>query len=485
MHAGLFLFTKKEFSNLMSSLKFRDLPAGSKSLVLIEFFCFAGALLLSLYLNNLFYFVAYDIESIALNVLFIHAVVFSLMVQLSCLAMGLYNSKLRENLRGVMRRLLVSVVIGFFIVSLLNPIYGGSALAIELLAMASFISFFIVSALRYLTLRIDFFGFNKRNILVLGGGERASIIERRMRRDVDRQDFFMHGFVVLNGDADYGIINENIIKLDTSLVNYALEHQIDEIVVANDERRENLPVDELFACKIRGVEITEILDFIERETGQIAVNLIYPSWVIYSNGFASSNHLRNTLEWIFNAGMGFILLMVTWPIMLMTTLLIKLDEGLKAPVFYSQERVGVDGQAFSIIKFRSMRLDAEKNGAQMASENDDRTTRIGKFIRKYRIDELPQIYNVMLGEMGFVGPRPERPEFVQQLIKNIPYYNERHNVKPGLTGWAQLKYPYGATENDSLEKLKYDLYYIKHRSFMLDLLILIRTVEIILFGKGR
>ena len=485
MHAGLFLFTKKEFSNLMSSLKFRDLPAGSKSLVLIEFFCFAGALLLSLYLNNLFYFVAYDIESIALNVLFIHAVVFSLMVQLSCLAMGLYNSKLRENLRGVMRRLLVSVVIGFFIVSLLNPIYGGSALAIELLAMASFISFFIVSALRYLTLRIDFFGFNKRNILVLGGGERASIIERRMRRDVDRQDFFMHGFVVLNGDADYGIINENIIKLDTSLVNYALEHQIDEIVVANDERRENLPVDELFACKIRGVEITEILDFIERETGQIAVNLIYPSWVIYSNGFASSNHLRNTLEWIFNAGMGFILLMVTWPIMLMTTLLIKLDEGLKAPVFYFQERVGVDGQAFSIIKFRSMRLDAEKNGAQMASENDDRTTRIGKFIRKYRIDELPQIYNVMLGEMGFVGPRPERPEFVQQLIKNIPYYNERHNVKPGLTGWAQLKYPYGATENDSLEKLKYDLYYIKHRSFMLDLLILIRTVEIILFGKGR
>ena len=485
MHAGLFLFTKKEFSNLMSSLKFRDLPAGSKSLVLIEFFCFAGALLLSLYLNNLFDFFAYDIESIALNVLFIHAVVFSLMVQLSCLAMGLYNSKLRENLRGVMRRLLVSVVIGFFIVSLLNPIYGGSALAIELLAMASFISFFIVSALRYLTLRIDFFGFNKRNILVLGGGERASIIERRMRRDVDRQDFFMHGFVVLNGDADYGIINENIIKLDTSLVNYALEHQIDEIVVANDERRENLPVDELFACKIRGVEITEILDFIERETGQIAVNLIYPSWVIYSNGFASSNHLRNTLEWIFNAGMGFILLMVTWPIMLMTTLLIKLDEGLKAPVFYSQERVGVDGQAFSIIKFRSMRLDAEKNGAQMASENDDRTTRIGKFIRKYRIDELPQIYNVMLGEMGFVGPRPERPEFVQQLIKNIPYYNERHNVKPGLTGWAQLKYPYGATENDSLEKLKYDLYYIKHRSFMLDLLILIRTVEIILFGKGR
>ena len=384
-----------------------------------------------------------------------------------------------------MRRLLVSVAIGFFIVSLINPFYGSGSLAIELLATSSLISLVIASGVRYLTLQIDFFGFNKRNVLVLGAGERASIIEKRMRRDVDRQGFFMHGFVIMNGDTENGIVNENRITLTSSLVNYALEHQIDEIVVANDERRENLPVDELFACKIRGVEVTEILDFIERETGQIAVNLIYPSWVIYSNGFASANHLRNTLDWVFNATMGFFLFLVTWPVMLITALLIKLDEGFKAPIFYSQERVGLDGQAFSIVKFRSMRIDAEKNGAQMASENDDRTTKIGKFIRKYRIDELPQIFNVMRGDMGFVGPRPERPQFVQNLIKNIPYYNERHNVKPGLTGWAQLKYPYGATEDDSLEKLKYDLYYIKHRSFMLDLLILVRTVEIVLFGKGR
>ena len=469
----------------MSSPKFRDLSAGSKSLVLIEFLCFSSALLLSAYLNSAFELISHKVEHVAVNILFIHAIVFALVVQLSSLAMGLYNSKLRENFRGVVRRLLVSVAIGFFIASLINPFYGQGALAIELLAISSAMSLFFASVVRYITLQIDFFGFNKRNVLVLGAGERASIIEKRMRRDVDRQGFFMHGFVVMNGDADDGIINENRITLDGSLVNYALEHEIDEIVVANDERRNNLPVDELFACKIRGVEVTEILDFIERETGQIAVNLIYPSWVIYSNGFASANHLRNTLDWVFNASMGFILLILTWPVMLITSILIKLDEGMKAPIFYFQERVGLDGQAFNIIKFRSMRIDAEKNGAQMASENDDRTTKIGKFIRKYRIDELPQIYNVMRGDMGFVGPRPERPEFVQQLIKNIPYYNERHNVKPGLTGWAQLKYPYGATEEDSLEKLKYDLYYIKHRSFMLDLLILIRTVEIVLFGKGR
>ncbi len=469
----------------MSSSKFRDLSAGSKSLVLIEFFCFAGALILSIYLNDAFHFIMHDMQHVAMDVFFIHAVVFAFVTQLSSLSMGLYNSKLRESFRGVARRLLVSVAIGFFIMSLINPFYGSGALSIELLAMASLISLILASVVRYFTFQIDFFGFNKRNILVLGAGERASIIEKRMRRDVDRQGFFMHGFVMMNGDAKSGIINENIIQLEGSLVNYALEHQIDEIVVANDERRENLPVDELFACKIRGVEITEILDFIEHETGQIAVNLIYPSWVIYSNGFASANHLRNTLDWVFNASMGFALLMLTWPVMLITSILIKLDEGFKAPIFYFQERVGLDGQGFNIIKFRSMRIDAEKNGAQMASENDDRTTKIGKFIRKYRIDELPQIYNVMRGEMGFVGPRPERPEFVQQLIKNIPYFNERHNVKPGLTGWAQLKYPYGATEEDSLEKLKYDLYYIKHRSFLLDLLILIRTVEIVLFGKGR
>ena len=183
--------------------------------------------------------------------------------------------------------------------------------------------------------------------------------------------------------------------------------------------------------------------------------------------------------------MACIVLLVLWPVMLITALAIKFEEGIRAPIFYYQDRVGLDGRVFQIIKFRSMRTDAEAEGAVWAVTNDTRTTRIGNFIRKYRIDELPQIYNVLCGDMGFVGPRPERPEFVQDLIRAIPYYNERHNVKPGLTGWAQLKYPYGASEEDSQEKLKYDLYYIKHRSFLLDLNILLRTVEIVLFGKGR
>ncbi|PHR83626.1 MAG: sugar transferase [Colwellia sp.] len=467
----------------MSSPKFRDLPLASKTLIIIEFILLAVALPSTLYLNDLISFVR--VIPITDNYLLVYALVFALLNQLSSLALGLYNSKLRVNFRGVIRRLLMCVAVTFFMLTMINPFYGEHILPIEILALASLVSFIVISLFRYFTFQVDFFGFNKRVVLVLGAGERASIIETRMRRNVDRQNFSVHGYIIMDGDLEEGIKEETRISLEGSLVNYALEHGIDEIVVASDERRNNLPVDELFACKIRGVEITEILDFIERETGQIAVNLIYPSWVIYSNGFASVNYLRNSLDWIFNAVMAIVLFIITWPVMLITIMLMKLDEGLRAPIFYFQERVGVDGEPFKIIKFRSMRLDAEKFGAQMASEDDPRITRIGNYLRKYRIDELPQMYNVIRGDMGFVGPRPERPEFVQSLIKNIPYYNERHNVKPGLTGWAQLKYPYGATEADSLEKLKYDLYYIKHRSFLLDLLILVRTVEIVLFGKGR
>ncbi|WP_019028752.1 TIGR03013 family XrtA/PEP-CTERM system glycosyltransferase [Colwellia piezophila] len=467
----------------MYSSAFRDLSAGSKSLIVIEQIIFVGALLLTVYLNERLKI--FELKAIPFSYLFIYAVIFALLNQLSALALGLYNSKLRESFRGIFRRMLVCVSVAFVAAAIINLLFGPYFLPIELLVIASFISVTVISCFRYFTFKVDFFGLGKRKILIMGSGERASIIEKRMRRDVDRQDFTVHSFIIMNGDSPGGIQHETQLSIEGSLVDYALAHGIDEIVVANDERRNNLPVDELFACKIRGVEITEILDFIERETGQIAVNLIYPSWVIYSNGFASNNHLRNTFDWFFNAVLALVLLLITWPVMVCTVFCIKLSEGLNAPIFYSQERVGLDGEPFNIFKFRSMRLDAEKDGAQMACENDNRITTVGLYLRKYRIDELPQIWNILHGHMGFVGPRPERPQFVQGLIKSIPYYNERHNVKPGLTGWAQLKYPYGVTEEDSLEKLKYDLYYIKHRSFLLDLLILIRTVEVILFGKGR
>ncbi|MCJ8321068.1 MAG: sugar transferase, partial [Colwellia sp.] len=258
----------------MSSPKFQDLSAGSKSLVIIDFIIFAAALTFAISTNNSLYYVKMPL--IENSTLVIFSLAFALVVQLSSLSLGLYNSKLRESFRGIIRRLLLAIAIGLSIISLLNSLYSEQPLPLEVLVVSSVFSFVFSGIFRYVTFKFDFFGLNKRKVLVLGSGERAVIIEQRLRRDVDRQNFHVHGFVVMNGDSEQGIVNENLISLDTSLVSYAIEHDIDEIVVANDERRNNLPVDELFACKIRGVEITEILDFIERETGQIAVNLIYP-----------------------------------------------------------------------------------------------------------------------------------------------------------------------------------------------------------------
>ncbi|MEZ5529316.1 MAG: TIGR03013 family PEP-CTERM/XrtA system glycosyltransferase [Porticoccaceae bacterium] len=469
----------------MTKTNFRDLSVGYKILTVVEFCLYVGSIYFSLFLNKVFNWS--DQPALEGNITAIYAIIFSLLILLTSLSLGLYNPRMRENFRSILRRVLISVTMGSAEFTLCTSLLLDLQPFTTEIVISSALLCLVLSCLtRYLAAHFDLLGFNKAHVLVLGSGERASIIEKRMRRKVDRHGFILKGFVVMSGDSPDGIQKEKRITLEKgALLSFVLENGIDEIVVACDERRNNLPVDELFSCKIRGISIVDILDFIERETGQIAVNLIYPSWVIYSNGFASTHYLRNGLDWIFNASMALIVLLVAWPAMLITILAIKLEEGLKAPIFYSQERVGQDGRIFRIVKFRSMRTDAESNGAVWATANDSRTTRVGNFIRKYRIDELPQIYNVFRGDMGFVGPRPERPEFVQNLIRNIPYYNERHNVKPGLTGWAQLKYPYGSSDQDALEKLKYDLYYIKHRSFLLDLNILLRTVEVVLFGKGR
>ena len=381
---------------------------------------------------------------------------------------------------------MLAYAIAYFVVSAIALFADIYRFESTLLACAAFISLVAITLLRLWAQQVDFLGIGKRRILVLGSGKRASIIEKRMRRAVDRQNFQLIGFIKMVGDCEESIQKEARFDLQgESLVSFAKRHRADEIIVACDERRGNLPTDELFASKIRGINIIEILDFIERETGQVAVNLIYPSWVIYSDGFSSAHHLRNSLDWLLNALFGFIVFVATLPIMLITVIAIKLEDGINAPIFYFQERLGLDGTPFRIVKFRSMSVDAEKDGAEWSTHNDNRVTRIGAFLRRYRIDELPQLYNVLQGDMGFVGPRPERPEFIRDLSKSIPYYKQRLNVKPGLTGWAQLKYPYGATEEDALQKLHFDLYYIKHRSILLDLHILIRTAEVVLFGKGR
>lgn len=428
--------------------------------------------------------------AVTTDLILANAVLFAAVVMLCALSVGLYDQKLRESHSGVIKRVLITlvfsalllegVIFNLFPYLHISGLYLVITLALALCSLSGF-----RAAFHY----YDITRISRRRVLVLGAGERASIIERRMRRDVDKKFIEIVGFAQIEGDIASSIPAEKLVNFDykQSLFQYAVDHRIDQIVIACDERRSMLPVEHLFKCKTCGIEVVEILDFIERETGQIAVNLIYPSWVIYGNGFSLNHRFKTNLDYKLNLVLALGMLLITWPVMLITALLIYLEDGRKtgAPIFYRQIRVGVDGKLFNILKFRSMGVNAEANGAQYASKNDHRVTRVGKYIRKYRIDELPQLLNVMKGEMGFVGPRPERPEFVSELEKAIPYYSQRHNVKPGLTGWAQLKYPYGATAEDSMEKLKFDLYYIKHRSLLLDLVILIRTVEIVLFGKGR
>ncbi len=430
-------------------------------------------------------------ESVSLEKLMANSALFTCSILVFSLSVGLYEAKLRETFRGIIRRIVVSVGLTFCLVELLSRVlFNDLIMASYFLPTASCATIIALIIFRYFTNRLGLLGLGKTRIVILGAGERSAIIEKRMRRDVDRIGFELVGFIPIPGDnREDGIKKEKIIhvKVDNHFLKFIEDNEIEEIVIACDQRRGTLPVEVLFESRLRGIEVTELLDFMERETGQIVVNLMYPSWVIYSNGFQSQNYLRDALDYSLNAFLAAVVFLFVWPVMLFTAFVIFLEDGRKAGVsiLYKQERVGLNGKLFKIIKFRSMKPDAERTGAKWASKNDDRVTRIGRFIRKYRIDELPQLINIFKGEMAFIGPRPERPHFVEQLVREVPYYNQRHNVKPGLAGWAQLNYPYGASVEDSMEKLKFDLYYVKHQSLLLDCLILIRTLEVVLFGKGR
>ena len=279
-----------------------------------------------------------------------------------------------------------------------------------------------------------------------------------------------------------------LVEPQGTLLEFSRKRKVQEIIVAVDERRRSgqnsFPLEELLDCKLDGIAVIDDLTFLERESGQLDIRTMSPGWLVFSDGFSFS-FMRDLLERGFDVVASLLLLLLTWPLMLLAVLAIKLEEGLRAPIIYSQERVGFGGRIFRVHKFRSMRVDAEKDGkARWAQKNDSRVTRTGQFIRNTRIDELPQIFNVLKGEMSFVGPRPERPQFVEELAQQIPYYRERHRVKPGITGWAQLCYPYGASVEDAEQKLTYDLYYIKNHSLIFDLYILVRTVEVILLGTG-
>ena len=320
-------------------------------------------------------------------------------------------------------------------------------------------------------------------ILIVGSGTFAVEVAREM---LERPDagYRIAGFV--GNDPELlgkSLINPRVIGLTSELDEVVRREGIDRIIVAMGERRGQLPTDELLQLSLAGtVNIEEGASFYERVTGRVSLNMIRPSWLIFSSRGRQariSGITRNIVHRIVALIGG----LFSLPIAIVTAILIKLDS--RGPVLYKQERVGKNGGSLTVMKFRSMRTDAEQAGPVWASEDDDRTTRVGKIIRKLRIDEIPQFWNIIRGDMDFVGPRPERPHFVSQLAQEIPYYAQRHLIAPGLTGWAQIKYPDGASVEDARQKLQYDLYYIKNQSLMLDAIILFETIKIILFGRGR
>lgn len=413
--------------------------------------------------------------------LVVQGLVFASVLIISLMALGLYQARLREGLLGYLLRISASYLLATVALALLFYLFPDLFLGRATLILSIVISFTCISLVRMLVWVSDPEIFKKR-ILVLGAGPKARAITELKRRS-DQIGFTVLGFIHIRGENDE-VEPEKIINLDRSLKDYAVLNDIDEIILAVDDRRKGLPIHDLLDCKMSGVGVLDMITFLERETGKIRLDQLSPSWFVFSDGFQQSG-FRDYTKRIFDVLVSFILLLMTWPIMLLTVLAISVESMFREPVLYRQVRVGEDGRPFQVLKFRSMSVDAEGDGrARWAEKNDARITRVGNFIRKTRIDELPQILNVLRGDMSFVGPRPERPEFVVILSEKIPYFEERHRVKPGVTGWAQLCYPYGSSENDAREKLQYDLYYVKNHSLFLDFLILLQTAEVVLFGRG-
>jgi sugar transferase (PEP-CTERM system associated) len=320
----------------------------------------------------------------------------------------------------------------------------------------------------------------KRRILVLGAGSRAARIGGVAEKE--GAGFAVAGYVAMNDGGR--TVTDAVNRADIpSLPEHVVRLGVSEVVLALEERRNALPLADLLRVKTTGVDVSEISSFLERETGRVDLDSLNPSWLIFSDGFSAGRRLSSGGKRLFDILVSALILLVFGPLILLTALAVKLES--RGPAFFRQRRVGLYGQSFDILKLRSMRQDAEVGGkAVWAQKDDPRVTRVGAIIRKLRIDELPQAWTVLKGEMSFVGPRPERPQFVSDLESRLPFYAERHVVKPGITGWAQINFPYGASIEDAREKLEYDLYYAKNYTPFLDLLILLQTVRVVLWPEG-
>ena len=421
-------------------------------------------------------------EPFSFSFLLPEAGTFAFVMILCMAAMGLYQLDSRLDMKDTFFRLMPSMLAGFGIMTLIFYLVPDLYLGRGILGLVMLLAFSGILLTRAAFLKWSSLGLLESQAIVLGIGGRAREFIDRMKGGSGHRGLKIVGFVPLP-DEELQVPASSVLPKADSLMSLVNSLKVREIIIAIQERRGGcFPIQDLLECKLNGIKVTDSAAFFEREQGKIRVNSLYPSWLVFGGGFDQSL-LRTAIKRVFDVVASIILLIVTLPIMVVTAICILLEDG--SPVFYRQERVGKGGKTFMVVKFRSMWNDAEKGGKpQWALTDDPRVTRVGKIIRKLRIDELPQIFNVLNGDMSFVGPRPERPYFVNQLTAEVPYYNVRHSVKPGITGWAQVRYRYGASVEDAIEKLQYDLYYVKNHSLFLDVIILIETIEVVLLGKG-
>lgn len=407
------------------------------------------------------------------------SLLFGGLMSAAMVSVGLYQRGLRLS-GGLLVRIGLAFLFASMAMSLMFYAVPGLFVGRGVLAYALLVSLLGVLLIRSVFYRAAGEDVRKHRVLVLGTGKHAQMV-----RDMaeDSETFQVVGFVQLN-EAEDVIEPSQRSHLTVSLLDAAVAREVDEIVIAVDDRRRRMPVEELLDCKMHGITVLDLPSFFEKEAACIRIDLVTPGWLLMASDFRGRG-IGQYGKRAFDLLAAVIGLVLASPLMLCTALAIWCEAGWRGPVLYHQTRVGLGGRPFQLHKFRSMRTDAEADGkARWAQVGDDRITRVGRFIRKTRLDELPQLFNVLRGEMSLVGPRPERPEFVEQFKHKISFYDERHRVVPGLTGWAQLCYQYGSSEDDARQKLQYDLYYVKNTSFFLDLIILLETVEVVLWGKG-
>ena len=466
----------------MSYIRFRKhyLHIPYLALAAIEF----AALLSVFYLLTVF-FALVGLSHPPMPTDLVSTAVFAAVLSCGTLAMGVYLAMVQEGIAAMFFRTLVAYCfvggLGLTVLYLFIPVIDpGSGNLFWSVLFASM----LVILIRLVFLRLVDSEQLVRRVIIFGSGDFASSLMTEYQNNLKAFGIRLLGCIP--DSANVRVDSQHLLPVPYDLYSFCKENRISEIVVAQQERRRAeggwLPVPELMECKLRGIEVTDAISFYERELKKAKLDLVHPSWILFSEGFKASKS-RNYSKRLVDLVISLTLLAVMLPFIILTALAVFLETG--RPILYSQTRIGMLGKEFKIYKFRSMRQDAEKDGkARWAQANDNRITRVGAFIRNTRLDELPQLWNVIKGEMSIVGPRPERPEFVSELKEKIPFYDTRHYVKPGLMGWAQLKYPYGASVEDARGKLEYDLYYSKNHSLLMDFLIMIQTVEVVLLGKG-